>query len=155
MQHYSNKVILLVEDNPNDEELTRLAFEQNHITNPMVVARNGVEALDYMFGTGAHEGRDITELPQVIVLDLKLPKVSGLQVLEALRANECTRCVPVVILTSSKEDEDIVSAYKLGTNAYVQKPVDFTQFTTAVKQLGLFWLLLNESPPRLPLGQVS
>jgi len=148
MQSYASKVILLVEDNPNDEELTRLAFEQNHITNPLVVAHDGVEALDYLFGTGTFEGRNVNERPQLVVLDLKLPRVSGLQVLEAIRQNEKTCYTPVVILTSSKEDEDIMTAYELGTNAYVQKPVDFLQFTSAVKQLGLFWLLLNESPVR-------
>jgi len=153
MQCRTGKVILLVEDNPNDEELTRLAFEQNHIMNPVVVARDGVQALDYLFGRGAHEARDLSLMPQVIVLDLKLPKLTGLEVLQAVRADERTSCVPVVILTSSKEEEDIVRAYKLGTNAYVQKPVDFLQFTDAVKQLGLFWLLLNESPqvPVVPL----
>ena len=148
MQSQSNKVILLVEDNPNDEELTRLAFEQNHITNPMMVAHDGAEALDYLFGTGGYGGRDINDLPQLVVLDLKLPKVSGLQVLQAIREHEKTRYIPIVILTSSKEDEDIIAAYNLGTNAYVQKPVDFLQFTSAVKQLGMFWLLLNESPSR-------
>jgi len=143
MQSYASKVILLVEDNPNDEELTRLAFEQNHITNPLEVAHDGVEALDYLFGTGAFEGRNINDPPQLVVLDLKLPRLSGLQVLEAIRQNEKTRYTPVVILTSSKEDEDIMTAYQLGTNAYVQKPVDFLQFTSAVKQLGLFWLLCH------------
>ena len=148
MQSYASKVILLVEDNPNDEELTRLAFEQNHITNPLVVAHDGVEAMDYLFGTGTYAGRDINIRPQLVVLDLKLPRVSGLQVLEAIRKNDATCYIPVVILTSSKEDEDIMTAYQLGTNAYVQKPVDFLQFTSAVKQLGLFWLLLNEPPIR-------
>lgn len=149
MHNTSNKIILLVEDNPNDEELTRLAFEQNHITNELVVARDGVEAIDYIFGTGVYAGRNVSNIPQVVILDLKLPKVSGLQVLQAIRGDERTDCIPVVILTSSKEDEDIIRAYKLGTNAYVQKPVDFLQFTGAVKQLGLFWLLLNESPAGL------
>lgn len=153
MRSHSGKVILLVEDNPNDEELTRLALEQNHITNPMVVAHDGVQALDYLFGTGIYEGRDVQEQPQVIILDLKLPKLTGLEVLQAVRTNELTSWIPVVILTSSKEDRDIISAYRLGTNAYVQKPVDFLQFTAAVKQLGLFWLLLNESPSR-EVGQV-
>jgi two-component system response regulator len=137
-------VILLVEDNPNDEELTRIAFERNNITNPLVVARDGVEALDYIFGTGLYEGRNVQEQPQVIVLDLKLPKVSGLEVLEHIRSDPRTAYIPVVILTSSKEDEDKLRAYQLGTNAYVRKPVDFIRFTEAVKQLGLFWLLLNE-----------
>jgi CheY-like chemotaxis protein len=141
-----DKVILLVEDNPNDEELTKLAFEKNNITNPLVVAHDGVEALDYMFGTGMYDGRNTYETPQVIILDLKLPKVDGLQVLERIRQDNRTSFIPVVILTSSKEEEDMLRAYRLGTNAYVRKPVDFIQFTDAVKQLGLFWLLLNESP---------
>jgi CheY-like chemotaxis protein len=141
-----NKTILLVEDNPNDEELTRLAFERNNITNPLVVAHDGVEALDYLFGTGRFQGRDLAEKPQVIILDLKLPKVDGLQVLERIRTDDRTAFIPVVILTSSKEEEDMLRAYQLGTNAYVRKPVDFIQFTEAVKQLGLFWLLLNEAP---------
>ena len=147
MQSHSNQVILLVEDNPNDEELTRLAFEQNRITNPIIVAHDGVEALDYIFGQGLYEGRDIFEQPQVVILDLKLPKISGLEVLKTLREDSRTDCIPIVVLTSSKEDEDLIRAYKLGTNAYVQKPVDFVQFTEAVKQLGLFWLLLNEPAP--------
>jgi two-component system response regulator len=141
-----SRAILLVEDNPDDEELTRLAFERNNITNPLVVAHDGVEALDYIFGTGQYQGRNISAHPPVIILDLKLPKLNGLQVLERIRANEQTSCIPVVILTSSKEEEDMICAYRLGTNAYVRKPVDFIQFTEAVKQLGLFWLLLNESP---------
>lgn len=154
MHYHNNRIILLVEDNPNDEELTRMAFERNNITNPMVIARDGAEALDYIFGTGPHEGKDITEHLQVIILDLKLPKISGLQVLEAIRADKRTDFIPVVILTSSKEDEDIMRAYKLGTNAYVRKPVDFIQFTDAVKQLGLFWLLINEIPnPVIKISQ--
>jgi two-component system response regulator len=147
MLNHSSKTILLVEDNPNDEELTRLAFEENKITNALVVAHDGAEALDYIFGTGRYEGRDIFEQPQVIILDLKLPKVNGLEVLEKIRSDERTDCIPVVILTSSKEEEDMLKAYKLGTNGYVRKPIDFTQFTEAVKQLGLYWLLLNEAPP--------
>lgn len=146
MQGHSGRTILLVEDNPNDEELTRLAFEQNNIKNQLVVARDGAEALDYIFAKGMHEGRSIDDRPQLIILDLKLPKVNGFQVIETIRSNEQTACIPIVILTSSKEEEDMLLAYKLGTNAYVRKPVDFLQFTEAVKQLGLFWLLLNESP---------
>jgi two-component system response regulator len=146
MQRKPSEVILLVEDNPNDEELTRLAFEQNHITNPMEVARDGVEALDYLFGTGLHEGRDTRKQPQLIILDLKLPKINGLQVLQAIREDERTNFVPVVVLTSSKEEQDIIAAYHSKVNAYVQKPVDFLRFAAAVKELGLFWLLLNESP---------
>lgn len=149
MQSHPSEVILLVEDNPNDEELTRLAFEQNHITNPVVVARDGVEALDYLFGTGAYEGRDIRTQPQLIILDLKLPKINGLQVLQAIREDARTSYVPVVVLTSSKEEQDIIAAYRSRVNAYVQKPVDFNRFAAAVKELGLFWLLLNESPFKL------
>lgn len=145
MQH-SGRAILLVEDNPNDEELTRLAFEQNNIKNQLVVAHNGAEALDYIFAKGMYEGRSLNEQPQLVILDLKLPKVSGFQVLETIRNHEETACIPVVILTSSKEEEDMLLAYKLGTNAYVRKPVDFVHFTEAIQQLGLFWLLLNESP---------
>ena len=149
MSHYSSKAILLVEDNPNDEELTRMAFEDNNITNPLIVTRDGVEALDYLFGTGAHVGRNIDEQPQLVILDLKLPKVNGFQVLERIRTHEKTAFTPVVVLTTSKEDEDIIRAYRTGTNAYVRKPVDFDQFMVAVKQLGLFWLLLNETPPNI------
>ena len=142
----NSKIILLVEDNPNDEELTIMAFEKNNISNTIVVAHDGVEALDYVFGTGVYAGRNVYEYPQVIILDLKLPKVNGLEILKKIRSDERTNCIPVVILTSSKEDEDVLRAYKFGTNAYVRKPVDFLQFTEAVKQLGLFWLLLNECP---------
>ena len=145
MSHYSSKAILLVEDNPNDEELTRMAFEDNNITNPLIVTRDGVEALDYLFGTGAHAGRNIDDQPQLVILDLKLPRVNGFQVLERIRAHKKTAYTPVVVLTTSKEDEDIIRAYRTGTNAYVRKPVDFDQFMVAVKQLGLFWLLLNET----------
>jgi len=144
--HQSKHTILLVEDNPNDEELTRLAFERNNITNHLVVARDGEEALDYMFGTGTYNGRDVLDIPRVVVLDLKLPKLDGLEVLRRIRADERVKCTPIVILTSSKEDRDIIEAYNRGTNAYVRKPVDFLQFSVAVKQLGLFWLLLNEPP---------
>lgn len=139
-------VILLVEDNPNDVELTLLAFEKNRITNKVVVARDGAEALDYLFGTGQYEGRNVDDQPHLVILDLKLPKIDGLDVLRKIRNDDRTTFVPVVILTSSKEDEDLLRAYKLGTNAYVRKPVDFNHFTEAVKQLGLFWLLLNLSP---------
>lgn len=147
--------ILLVEDNPNDEELTRLAFERNNITNPMIIARDGAEALDYMFGTGQYNGRDTLDLPQVVILDLKLPKVDGLEVLRRIRTDERTKRTPIVILTSSKEDRDIIEAYDLGTNAYVRKPVDFVQFTEAVRQLGLFWLLLNVPPVNLVKTQAG
>lgn len=142
----NSKVILLVEDNPIDEELTIMAFEKNKITNTVIVARNGVEALDYLFGTGAYQGRDTTDRPQLVLLDLKLPKINGLEVLQKIRENESTKHTPVVILTSSKEQQDMATAYDLGTNAYVQKPIDFNEFAIAVQQLGLFWLLLNEYP---------
>jgi len=140
------KVILLVEDNPVDEELTIMAFEKNNITNEIVVARDGAEALDYLFATGQYENRDVNEKPQLVLLDLKLPKVDGLEVLQEIRENESLKRIPVVILTSSKEQQDLINAYNLGTNAYVRKPVDFTEFAEAVKQLGLFWLILNECP---------
>jgi two-component system response regulator len=142
-----SKVILLVEDNPNDETLTVRAFKKAGINNEIVVARDGEQALNYMFGTGEYEGRDINMLPQVIILDLKLPKVDGLQVLKQVRENPHTKAVPVVILTSSKEERDLVEAYNLYTNAYVQKPVDFVQFAEACQHLGMFWLLLNEPCP--------
>ncbi len=140
------QVILLVEDNPDDELLTRRALKKNNIGNEVVVARVGVEALDYLFGTGAHEGRDLSELPQVMLLDLKLPKIDGLDVLRRVRADERTRLLPVVILTSSREQQDLVNGYGCGANSYIRKPVDFAQFIEAVRQLGLYWLVLNETP---------
>ena len=140
------KVILLVEDNPDDELLTRRALKKNNIGNEVIVARDGVEALDYLFGTGAHEGRDLSELPQVMLLDLKLPKIDGLDVLRRVRADERTRLLPVVILTSSREQQDLVNGYGCGANSYIRKPVDFAQFIEAVRQLGLYWLVLNETP---------
>ena len=143
----SSNSILLVEDNPSDVRLTRRALEQSHITNPLVVAEDGREALDYLFGLGAHQGRDVTDLPRLVLLDLKLPRVDGLEVLRQVRANERTRRLPVVILTSSQEQQDIMAGYDLGANSYVRKPVDFTQFAEAVRTLGLYWLLLNEAPP--------
>lgn len=139
--------ILLVEDNADDEELTIRALAANHIANPVVIARDGVEALDYLFGTGAHAGRDPSDIPGVILLDLKLPKVDGLEVLERVRRDERTRLAPVVILTSSREQEDLVRGYRLGANSYIRKPVAFDSFVEAVKQLGLYWLMLNEPPP--------
>lgn len=142
-----NKTILLVEDNPDDVELTLRALQKNKVTNEVAVARDGVEALDYLFGTGAHAGRDTSVMPAVILLDLKLPKIDGLEVLKRIRADHRTRFLPVVILTSSKEEQDIVNGYSLGANSYVRKPVDFAQFTKAVGELGLYWLLLNELPP--------
>ena len=140
------KIILLVEDNPDDEELTLVAFRKSHIANEVVVAHDGEEALDYLFGTGTYAGRDLSVMPTVILLDLKLPKVDGLEVLKCLRENERTRLLPVVVLTSSKEQEDVVKSYSLGANSYVRKPVDFSQFIEASKQLGLYWLVLNERP---------
>lgn len=142
-----NKIILLVEDNADDLDLTLRALKRHHILNEVVVARDGVEALDYMFGTGAHEGRDVSVQPALVLLDLNLPKVGGLEVLQRLRANERTEFVPVVILTSSKEEQDLVLAYRHRANSYVRKPVDFLQFADAVRQLGLYWLVLNELPP--------
>jgi two-component system response regulator len=142
-----NGVILLVEDNPDDEALTIRALKKNNIKNTVVVAHDGAEALDYLFGTGAHADRDVSSLPQIVLLDLKLPKVDGLGVLRAIRGDARTKRVPVVILTSSKEERDLVEGYELGTNSYIRKPVDFTAFIEAVRQLGLYWLVLNEPPP--------
>ena len=142
-----SKIILLVEDNPDDEALTLRALKKNNITNEVVVARDGAEALDYIFGAGQYAGRDLNVMPTVILLDLKLPKVDGLEVLERLRADERTKLLPVVILTSSKEEKDMINGYKLGANSYVRKPVNFGEFMEAVKQLGLYWLILNEPPP--------
>ena len=139
-------VILLVEDNPRDELLALRAFKKSRIANEVVVAHDGVEALDYLFATGAHVGRDIRELPQMMLLDLKLPRVDGLQVLQTVRANEHTRFLPVVILTSSDEQRDLVESYRLGVNSYVRKPVDFSRFAEAVDHLGLYWLVLNQTP---------
>jgi len=141
-----DEVILLVEDNPDDVELTMRAFRKNNIANNVVVARDGVEALDYLFCQGAFADRDARDAPRLILLDLKLPKLDGLQVLERLRADERTRLTPVVILTSSKEEQDLVSGYKTGANSYVRKPVDFNQFVEAVRHIGLYWLLINEPP---------
>jgi two-component system response regulator len=143
----NEKIILLVEDNPDDEELTLRALKKNNIQNDVVVARDGVEALDYLFGTGAYAGRDTSNVPAVTLLDLKLPKVDGLEVLRKLRADERTKYLPMVILTSSKEEQDLLNGYKFGANSYIRKPVDFAQFIEAVRNLGLYWLLLNESPP--------
>ncbi len=142
-----NKIILLVEDNPDDEALTLRALKKNNIMNEVVVTRDGVEALDYLFARGAHSGRDQRKTPALALLDLKLPRIDGLEVLKQVRANPSTRMLPVVILTSSKEEQDIASGYRLGANSYIRKPVDFTQFTEAVRQLGLYWLVLNEAPP--------
>lgn len=139
------KTILLVEDNPDDEELTILALNENKILNQVVVAHDGVEALDYLFGTGSYADHPPARPPQVVLLDLKLPKMGGLEVLQRMRANPRTQIIPVVVLTSSNEEEDILSSYRLGANSYVRKPVEFHRFADAVRQLGLFWLLLNET----------
>jgi two-component system, response regulator len=141
------KIILLVEDNPDDVDLTLRAFKQNNILNKVIVARDGVEALDYLMGTGMYIGRDLKDLPVVTLLDLKLPKIDGLEVLKRIRSNESTRLLPVVILTSSIEENDVITGYKLGANSYVRKPVDFTQFVDAIKLLGLYWLIWNEPAP--------
>ena len=141
------KTILLVEDNADDEELTIRALKKNNVTNSLVIARDGVEALDYIFGTGPYAGRDVAVLPGLVLLDLKLPKIDGLEVLRRIRADERTRRIPVTVLTSSKEEQDIFKSYDLGANSYIRKPVDFSQFTDAVRQLGMYWLMLNEAPP--------
>lgn len=148
----STKSILLVEDNPDDELLTLRALKKNNIGNRIVVARDGAEALAYLFATGAHEGRDVFDLPAVVLLDLNLPKVGGLEVLRQIRADERTRRVPVVVLTTSKEEQDVLASYELFANSYVRKPVDFDQFIEAARHLGLYWLLLNEPPPNVPAG---
>ena len=143
----TEKVILLVEDNPDDEALTLRALKRNNILNQVVVAHDGVEALDYLFGTGAHAGRDTRIQPQIILLDLKLPRIDGLEVLRRLRADPRTALQPVAILTTSNEESDIVSSYQLGANSFIRKPVDFEQFMEAVRQLGMYWLVLNVPPP--------
>ncbi len=140
-------LILLVEDNPDDVLLTLRAFERSHVANRIVVARDGEEALDFLFATGAHAQRDATQVPEVVLLDLKLPKVDGLEVLRRLRGEPATRRLPVVVLTSSKEERDRIASYDLGANSFVRKPVDFEQFADAARQLGLYWLVLNEAPP--------
>jgi two-component system response regulator len=144
----AEKMILLVEDNPDDEELTLRALKKNNISNKVSVVRDGAEALDFLFYTGAYAERDPHEVPQVILLDLKLPKVDGMEVLRRIRSDERTNLLPVVILTSSKEEQDLIEGYKQGANSYIRKPVDFNQFMEAVRQLGLYWLVLNEAPPR-------
>lgn len=142
------KMILLVEDNADDEALTLRALKKNNIGNKVIVVRDGAEALDFLFCSGAYTERDPRDKPQVILLDLKLPKVDGMEVLRRIRADPSTRTLPVVILTSSKEEQDVVNSYLMGVNSYVRKPVDFVQFVEAIRQLGLYWLVLNETPPR-------
>jgi len=140
-----DKIILLVEDNPDDELLTLRALQKSNILNDVIVARDGVEAIDYLFGTGSYAGRDPSIVPEVVLLDLKLPKMDGLEVLRRLRADDRTVLLPVVVLTSSDEEQDIVASYRLGANSYIRKPVNFSQFTEAVQQLGLYWLVLNQN----------
>jgi len=143
------KIILLVEDNPDDVELTIRAFKRNNILNKVIVAKDGVEALDYLFGTGAYAGRDLKEAPVVTLLDLKLPKIDGLEVLKRIRGDERTKLFPVVILTSSTEKTDVINGYSLGANSYIRKPLELNQFVEAMRHLGLYWLLWNEPPPTL------
>lgn len=140
----NNKTILLVEDNQDDVELTRLAFAESRVANDLVVVRDGQEALDYLFANGKYAGACVR--PQLILLDLNIPKVDGLEVLRRIRADELTKLLPVVVLTTSKEEQDLLDSYSLGANSYIQKPVDFTRFTEAVRHLGLYWLVLNEVP---------
>jgi two-component system response regulator len=151
MNHADQRPILLVEDNQDDEVLTLRAFRKLNIRNPVVVARDGAEALDYLFGRGPYQGRDTSTQPQVVLLDMHLPKLDGLAVLRHIRQDERTRMVPVVMLTSSNEERDVTGSYQLGVNSYVRKPVDITSFVDAVRQLGVYWLLLNELPPRAGL----
>lgn len=141
--------ILLIEDNPSDVELTKRALEKRHISNVVLVAEDGKEALDYLFAEGAHAGRDVADLPTLVLLDLKLPKLDGLEVLRRIRADSRTKRLPVVILTSSSQEQDLTASYDLGANSYIRKPVDFAQFAEAIEQLGLYWLVLNESPPKV------
>jgi two-component system response regulator len=148
----AEKTILLVEDNPDDEELTIRALRQAKVANEVIVARDGIEALEYLFGKGKFEGRDPAHWPAVVLLDLKLPKLNGLDVLQRIRAEPLTKLIPVVVLTSSSEDEDKLKSYASGANSYVRKPVDFGSFANAVAQLGVYWLLLNQGPPEPRAG---
>jgi two-component system response regulator len=145
----NSKIILLIEDNPSDVGLTQRALAKSHIANELVVVGDGQEALDYIFGAGAYAGRDVTQMPALVLLDLKLPRLEGLEVLRRIRADERTRWLPVVILTTSKEEQDVAASYDLGANSYIRKPVDFAQFAQAVQHLGLYWLVLNEPPPKV------
>jgi two-component system, response regulator len=145
----NNGTILLVEDNPDDVTLTLRAFKKNNLKNEVIVARDGAEALDYLFGTGKHAGRDLAAMPDLVLLDLKLPRVGGLEVLQKIRGDARTKLLPVVILTSSTEEKDLIEGYSLGANSYVRKPVDFVEFVAATRELGLYWLLYNQPPPRL------
>ncbi|MBI9081049.1 MAG: response regulator [Pseudodesulfovibrio sp.] len=146
MLNDTSKAILLVEDNPDDVALTLRAFKKNNIMNTVVIAKDGTEALDYLYGTGEYADRDTTDTPQIVLLDLKLPKINGLEVLKRIREDERTKLLPVIILTSSKEQQDLLDGYSLGANSYIRKPVDFDQFIEAVRQLGLYWLVLNIGP---------
>ncbi len=142
----NKRIIMIVEDNDDDLELAMRAFKFNHVLNEIVVARDGVEALDYLFGTGPHAGRDLCVMPEVVLLDLKMPRIGGLEVLRRVRADSRTRYLPVVVLTSSDEEKDMIDSYHYGVNSYIRKPVDFNQFTDAVRQLSLYWMVLNQCP---------
>lgn len=142
-----NKVILLVEDNPRDEALTRRALTKSNILNEIISVNDGVKALEYLFGTGEYAGNERPPAPQLVLLDLKLPKINGLEVLEKIRADETTKRLPVVVFTSSSEEEDMIRSYDLGANSYIRKPVDFVQFQEATRQLGIYWLILNQASP--------
>lgn len=146
-EQVDHKVIFLVEDNPDDEALTIRALKRNHISNQVVVAHDGVEALDYLFATGLYADRDVSLKPALVLLDLKLPRLNGLEVLRRLRGHALTKLLPVVVLTTSNEEQDLLDSYNLGCNSYIRKPVDFLQFSEVVRQLGMYWLLMNQSPP--------
>lgn len=147
MTHHG-KIILLVEDNPDDQELTRIAFEESRLANELVIVHDGEEALEYLFGTGRYAGRDLANMPQLILLDLKLPKIDGHEVLQRIRADARTKYIPVVVMTTSREEQDMLGSYDMGANSFIQKPVDFISFTAAVKQVGLYWLVLNTPLPQ-------